>query len=259
MNIASLNINGVGSAPKKKWARRISHENNVSFFGIQETKTSKVDVSLIHSLWGNHSYDFAFKNSDGNSGRIIAIWDSTMFTKNVVVGDGFLTIFGDWAKIKTSCLMITVYGPQDSIKKCNLWVRLTKLILDSQVMSIVLGDFNKIRSENERLGSLFCKSGAKHFNEFISNSELVDLPIGGKRFTIMNKYDTKPSKIDRTFVSQHFISKWPNAKLNALSRDLLDHCPLLLKTHFDDYGPIAFKFFNLWLLTKNHHRNLVES
>ncbi|GKE56305.1 RNA-directed DNA polymerase, eukaryota, reverse transcriptase zinc-binding domain protein [Tanacetum coccineum] len=45
-------------------------------------------------------------------------------------------------------------------------------------MSIVLGDLNVVRSENERLGSLFCKSGARHFNEFISNSELVDLPMG---------------------------------------------------------------------------------
>ncbi|GJW89861.1 hypothetical protein Tco_0167414 [Tanacetum coccineum] len=50
------------------------------------------------------------------------------------------------------------------------------------------------------------------------------------------------------FVSRHFISKWPNAQLLALPRDLSDHCPLLLKTHSSDFGPIPFKFFNSWLL-----------
>ncbi|GJY33455.1 cytochrome P450 [Tanacetum coccineum] len=127
-------------------------------------------------------------------------------------------------------------------------------------MSIILGDFNEVRSENERLGSLFCKAGAKHFNEFISNYELVDLPIGGKRFTRINKYGTKLSKIDRIFVSQHFISKWPNAELNnALSRDLSNHYPLLLKTHSTDYGPIPFKFFNSWLLNEELPKIVTET
>ncbi|GKE96636.1 cytochrome P450, partial [Tanacetum coccineum] len=75
----------------------------------------------------------------------------------------------------------------------------------------------------------------------------------------MNKYGTKLSKIDRIFVSQHFISKWPNAELNALSRDLSDHCPLLLKTHSADYGPIPFKFFNSWLLNEELTKIVTET
>ncbi|GKD57735.1 RNA-directed DNA polymerase, eukaryota, reverse transcriptase zinc-binding domain protein, partial [Tanacetum coccineum] len=123
-------------------------------------------------------------------------------------------------------------------------------------MSIGLGDFNEVQSENQRLGSLFCKAGAKHFNEFISNSDLVDLPIGGKRFIRMNKYGTKLSKIDRIFISKHFI----NAELNnVLSRDLSNHCPLLLKTHSTDYGPIPFKFFNSWLLNEELPKIITET
>ncbi|GJQ91774.1 cytochrome P450 [Tanacetum coccineum] len=89
--------------------------------------------------------------------------------------------------------MIIVHAPQDTIKKRNLWVKLTNLIEDSQVMSIILGDFNEVRSENERLGSLFCKSGAKQFKEFISNSELVDLPMGDDAL-ILGKWSLENAK-----------------------------------------------------------------
>ncbi|GJY42770.1 RNA-directed DNA polymerase, eukaryota [Tanacetum coccineum] len=98
---------------------------------------------------------------------------------------------------------------------------------------IVLGDFNEVKSDNERLGTNFCIRGAKLFNEFIEKSKLIDLPMGGRKFTRMNKYDTKLSKIDRILLS--------------------DHYPLVLKTHSTDYGPIPFKFFNSWLLNGDFH------
>ncbi|GKA49914.1 putative RNA-directed DNA polymerase, partial [Tanacetum coccineum] len=79
-------------------------------------------------------------------------------------------------------------------------------------------------------------------------SGLIDLSMGGKKFTRMNRYDTKLSKLDRILVSPHFISMWPNAILTALPRVLSDHCSLVLQTHSADYGPIPFKFFNSWLL-----------
>ncbi|GJZ18250.1 putative RNA-directed DNA polymerase, eukaryota, reverse transcriptase zinc-binding domain protein [Tanacetum coccineum] len=34
----------------------------------------------------------------------------------------------------------------------------------------------------------------------------------------------------------------------GVARDVSDHCPLLHKSHCDNFGPIPFKFFNSWLL-----------
>ncbi|GJR65461.1 cytochrome P450 [Tanacetum coccineum] len=226
-------------------------ENEVhATLGIQESKTSEVDLPFIHSLWGNTDCDYAFKKSDGFSGGINALWDCSLFKKQMVLDseDGFLAIFGEWEKIKMDCLIIVIYAPQDRNKKRSLWSRLTHLIRNFQSMYIVVGDFNKVWSVDKRLGSSFCALGAQYFNAFISDSELIDLPMGGKRFTRMNKYGTKLSKIDRILVSHHFVSNWPNAQLTTLPRKLSDHCPLVLKTHSADYGPIPFKFFNSWLL-----------
>ncbi|GKD27167.1 cytochrome P450 [Tanacetum coccineum] len=118
---------------------------------------------------------------------------------------------------------------------------------------IVLGDFNEVKSDNERLGTNFCIRGAKLFNEFTEKSELIDLPKGGRKFTRMIKYGTKLSKIGRILVSQHLTSLWHNSTLTALPCELSDHCPFVLKIHSTDYGPVLFKFFNSWLLNGNFH------
>ncbi|PWA88711.1 hypothetical protein CTI12_AA117210 [Artemisia annua] len=250
MIIASININGVGSIPKTKRIRRLCLENHVNFIGIQESKTDKVDLRLIHSMWGSTTCDFATKKSNGNSGGIIAIWNDSLFKKLKTIDgeDGFLAIHGEWVNLNITCRMIVVYAPQDINSKCLLWKKIHDVTRNFNGMYIVLGDFNEVRFDYERLGTKFCVRGAKLFNEFIENTKLIDLPMGGRLFTRMNKHGTKLSKLDRILVSQHFTSLWPNATLTALPRYLSDHCPLLLKAHSIDYGPTPFKFFNSWLL-----------
>ncbi|GJR20868.1 RNA-directed DNA polymerase, eukaryota, partial [Tanacetum coccineum] len=155
MIIASLNINGVGTTPKKKCVRNLCYEKNISFIGIQETKCSRDDRTFIHSLWGNHGCDFALKKPEGQSGGIIAIWNDSMFKKSNVIDneDGFLAIYGQWTNFDVDCLMVVVYAPHDINRKLGICRRLTNLILTSHSMYIVLGDFNEVRYEDERLGS----------------------------------------------------------------------------------------------------------
>nr|GEU32772.1 RNA-directed DNA polymerase, eukaryota, reverse transcriptase zinc-binding domain protein [Tanacetum cinerariifolium] len=149
---------------------------------------------------------------------------------------------------RMDCLMIVVYAPQELDYKRSLWNKITSLVNNYNGMSIVLGDFNKVRCELERMGTIFSKHGASSFNEFINRAELFDIQISGRNFTRMNKYGIKLSKIDRILVSHHFISKWPNAQVLALRRELLNYCPLVLKTHSYNFGHIPLKKFNSWIL-----------
>ncbi|GJX14125.1 cytochrome P450 [Tanacetum coccineum] len=74
------------------------------------------------------------------------------------------------------------------------------------------GDFNEVRNVDERKGTMFDPRGDSRFDNFISTSSLVDLPMGAKRFTKMNNLGNKLSKIDRVLVSQHVIDLWPDCK-----------------------------------------------
>lgn len=56
------------------------------------------------------------------------------------------------------------------------------------------------------------------------------------------------SKIDRVLVCHGFRDRWPNATLQTLPwESWSDHCPLLLQTMANDFGPLPFRFFNSWL------------
>lgn len=49
------------------------------------------------------------------------------------------------------------------------------------------GDFNVVRLPNERKGSVFFQIETNDFNNFIINTELTDVPMGGRRYSKADK------------------------------------------------------------------------
>ncbi|GKE40517.1 cytochrome P450 [Tanacetum coccineum] len=190
--------------------------------GLQETMSNDDNNFLIQSMWGHSSFDHLVKKAEGRSGGIMAIWDPSKFSLiTSSIGDGFLSLFGRWIPCDLQCLIIIVYAPQEPNRKKKL-----RLINSANTMSVIMGDFNEVRSATERLGSHFCSRSASLFNDFISESGLHDLPMGGMRFTRMNSLGSKLSKRDRIMVSHHFLEKWPSSNVLALTREFSDHSPL---------------------------------
>ncbi|GJV75115.1 calcium/proton exchanger [Tanacetum coccineum] len=112
-------------------------------------------------------------------------------------------------------------------------------VIEGMGFLAIVGRWNKIDMD--------CLMIVVYAPQDLHDANLVDLPMRGRKFTRMNKFGTKLSKIDRILVSQAFIIKWPHSNVTALPRDLSDHCTQILKTHAMDYGPIPFKFFNSWI------------
>ncbi|PWA62374.1 RNA-directed DNA polymerase, eukaryota [Artemisia annua] len=88
---------------------------------------------------------------------------------------------------------------------------------------------------------------ADTFNSFIDDASLIDLPLGGRIYTWMNKAATKMSKLDRFLVSTSVMDALPDLKVTALPRGWWDRIPLMLHKEKVDYGPVPFKFFHSWL------------
>ncbi|GJX77405.1 cytochrome P450 [Tanacetum coccineum] len=163
-----------------------------------------------------------------------------------ITGGGFIAVKGIWISIDSPCLLIVVYAPQCIQKKQILWATLHNIITVNDCLT-TLGDFNEVRNALERSGSVFHHRGAINFNDFISSSGLSDLPLGGLRYTRMDKLGSKLSKLDRFLVSPHVLDKWPSAHAISLVREYSDHSPILFQATTDDYGPIPFRFYNSWL------------
>ena len=86
------------------------------------------------------------------------------------------------------------------------------------------------------------------FNDWIQFHDLVDLPLRGADFTWSNM-QTKPvmSRLDRFLVSTDWLDIFPDCSQRAVARTISDHCPLVLETGLEDWGPPPFRFEIMWL------------
>ncbi|GKB74506.1 RNA-directed DNA polymerase, eukaryota [Tanacetum coccineum] len=111
---------------------------------------------------------------------------------------------------------------------------------------VLMGDFNEVRSKDERRGSSFSSSGARFFNQFISSSGLIDIKLEGASFTWSHLSATKMSKLDRFLILEGLVSLFPSISGSCLDRHLSDHRPILLHEVRVDFGPTPFRFYHSW-------------
>ncbi|GJW05906.1 RNA-directed DNA polymerase, eukaryota [Tanacetum coccineum] len=238
------------------------------FFGCSVAK----DIQKLIYRWWNldvHPYEsyedwallgfqiYPFSPSVGLSGGILCVWNPNVFAKeSVTVSDSFVAVRGTWISSSLKLMFVSVYAPQDISERKSLWDYIKHMINLWDGECIILGDFNEVRSENERFGTIFNDIGAKAFNHFISSSCLIDLPLEGYSFTWALKSGSKMSKLDRFLISEGLISIFPSLAAICLDRRLSDHRPILLRESSVDYGPTPFRVFHSWF-TKDGFDNLI--
>ncbi|KAJ9541443.1 hypothetical protein OSB04_027949 [Centaurea solstitialis] len=249
MNVLSLNIRGLCSTAKRDAVKELLRKENCNVFGLQETKLESIDRKCLRQIWGHDNFDFAFGKSIGASGGTVLSWNSALFSPiSLLNGDHYCGAIGSWVGVEQNLGFLCVYGPQPHNQKQALWDNLKLLILSHKIIWVVLGDFNAVRSRDERRGTGFDPREASAFNDFIISSSLHDFQLGGRKFTRFSKDGSKLSKLDRFLVSQEFFSVWEDANVLVLVRKLSDHNPLVLKSGSCNFGPKPFKVFDSWLL-----------
>nr|GEW35694.1 RNA-directed DNA polymerase, eukaryota [Tanacetum cinerariifolium] len=215
---------------------------------IQETKMEKIDDFCVKQCWGNLVFDYVYSEAVGNSGGILYVWDTNSFCKcSVMVSDYFVINRGHWRLTGKNMMIIAVYAPQESKEKQSLWGFLHHEVGKWNEDVIIMGDFNEVRVKSDRFGSHFNPYGAQRFNSFISDSGLVEVNLGGCRFTWCYKSATKMSKLDIFLVSESVCNGSPNINAVTLESFLSGHRPILLKENRYDYGPTSFRFFHHWI------------
>ncbi|GJX44385.1 RNA-directed DNA polymerase, eukaryota [Tanacetum coccineum] len=206
-----------------------------------------MELVTIKTLWGNCSFDYALSSSLGNSWAILCVWEPTLFIKdNVTLFDNFLAIMGTWVPSSSKILIIFVNAPQDLTEKRVLWDYILRLIDGWDGDCVIMGDFNEVRMEQEKYGSIFNVQGDNAFNSFISLASLIDLPLDGYAYTWANKTANKMSKLDRFLVSKGLLVSFLFRSALFLDRNLSDHRPILMWELSIDYGPTPFRFFQSW-------------
>jgi hypothetical protein len=258
MIFSSYNIRGLGGVVKRNAVKELIHKEKVDFLAIQETKLGSITDAWCHNMWGSDDCQWVHFPAVGNSGGLLSIWcksaASFIFSFS---GDGFVGVCLDWGVHKKRCFIVNIYSKCDLSSKRLLWENL--LLVKNEYGRgawCLLGDFNAVLDRNERrglhqLGINSTSAELIEFRNFVSDMNLFDLPILGRRFTWFHSNGISMSQIDRVLIFDDWVSDWGQPAVWVLSRSVSDHCPLVSRYNSDDWGPRPFRFNNHWLLHKD--------
>ncbi|KAJ9558860.1 LOW QUALITY PROTEIN: hypothetical protein OSB04_013474 [Centaurea solstitialis] len=154
---------------------------------------------------------------------------------------------------------VNVYAPNSISERKELWSKLASVLANEDIKWCFFGDFNEVRTVDERLNSACNQSGMDDFNGFINEGGLMEIPLVGRRFTRISDDGIKFSKLDRFLLNQSFVAAWKVLGVRGLDRKGSDHLPLFLSEDLKDFGPKPFKFFNVWLKEESLERVVKEA
>ncbi|GJW15470.1 RNA-directed DNA polymerase, eukaryota, reverse transcriptase zinc-binding domain protein [Tanacetum coccineum] len=187
--------------------------------GIYESKMMRLEVFRIKSMWENYMFDYASSLSRGRSGGLISIWDPNVFVKiQIWCDDSYIIMQGKWAHSDEVFYMVNIYGPQETDAKSLLWSRILEFIGSHDGHYVIFGDMNEVRDESKQYEMIFSQAETQVYNNFIENAGLLDLPLGWRSFTWMNKEGTNMSKLDQVLVSSSVMDAFPNLNVITLPR-----------------------------------------
>lgn len=141
-----------------------------------------------------------------------------------------------------------MYGPSSSNDRVEFWTELSRVAGLWKCPWVVGGDFNCIRFPSEKKGGSVITSALRDFSDWIRRNYLVDLPFQGADFTWSNmQRDPIVRRLDRFLVCSEWLDIFPDCIERALARPISVHCPILVETDLEDWGPPLFLFELMWI------------
>ncbi|RYR58605.1 hypothetical protein Ahy_A05g024463 [Arachis hypogaea] len=143
-----------------------------------------------------------------------------------------------------------VYGNPVFQKRRKLWRELTVSNRNREEPQAVLGDFNDILSQDEKVGlhpqpKIYLNS----FRRFVDDNGLIDIDLKESRYTWYNNprnnFVTR-ERLDRVLVNWKWLSLHQNVVLKAAPAISSDHCALILETQPKDRIKKEFRFEAFW-------------
>ncbi|KAL8461410.1 hypothetical protein ACS0TY_032759 [Phlomoides rotata] len=252
MMILSYNVRGSGRKEKRRELRDLIQERRIDVACIQETKMEVMEEKVYKTMWGHRQFEWSYKGAEGNSGGILTMWNPEVFQK---ISEwhcrGMLVVSGRWLEDDSRCTIVNVYAPNNSTQRGELWEVIEALAeQNSNEMMCVIGDFNAIRDDTDRVGrsTHFDDRDMVKFNNMIEGSDLTKIPLVSRCYTWYRSDGTCKSKLDRLLGNPNWLIKWPNVILKGGKRSFSDHIPIFFEGYIKNWGPKPFKFFNHWTL-----------
>jgi exonuclease III len=246
-----LNWNVRGTNDPEKWPIIMSKikESGCHVICFQETKREFIDLQSLRNFCPRNFDSFAFAPSVGRSGGVVTIWDSNVFSGRYVFQNRYaVSVELQSTKTDTFWTLTNVYAPCQDNEQLVFLHWLNSLVIPDDENWLLMGDFNLIRSPQDRNKAGGNINEMLLFNEAISNLGLVDIPLKGRKFTWSNMQNSPLlQRLDWFFSSVAWTTSFPNTMATPLAMTTSDHVPCVISIQTSIPKSTVFRFENSWL------------
>ena len=208
-HILSMNIRGVGDAPKSNCLRNLLDDSSINIFLAQETlccREKAIDTFLGYkSGWCAVATD-----SNGHSGGLIAIWNPAMATFKAYRFFGGILLLGQLRGMEGHINIANMYAPYKD--KQNFWNQMENSGIFMLQNLILMGNLNftlqsdEIWGENGRMDPL--SSSLLDLFAAHQMSDIRPCPLMPTWSNKITGYQYIGKRLDRDIMKDNLIDSW---------------------------------------------------
>jgi hypothetical protein len=247
--ILCWNVHGLNSENRQRDVRAKIEEGECDIVCLQETKCKKFDWRLIRKFCPKRFDSFAYSASSGASGGIIVLWNSSVFS-GVLFEVKIFGLIINFTSVHNNApwTLVTVYGPCHGLDRDMFVSWLYSLSIPANANWLIIGDFNFVRSQENRNKAGGDVNDMFLFNEIIGHLGLLELPLKGRAYTWSNmQRNPLLEQLDWFFTSCNWIVDYPNSLVLPLARKGSDHVPCVVTIDTDIPKAQIFWFESYWV------------
>jgi hypothetical protein len=142
---------------------------------------------------------------------------------------------------------VNIYGAAQAEHRSRFLNEFSSVCSNCKGPSIFGGDFNIIRTNEEKNKPVILSRCSALFNSIIEMHGLIDLDLSDRLYTWSNNRNNPTfEKLDRFLVNPEWDLMFHNATVRGLDRSLSDHVPLVLQTEEKKKIPHEFRYELSW-------------
>lgn len=247
--ICNWNLRGINSQERCDDIANKVNESNCNILCLQETKREHFDSAYIRKFCPRRMNQFIYEPSIGNSGGIITIWNGNAFDGRVICQSRFQVTVELKCNFSAQIIVVTnIYAPCDNDGRQEFVNWFLQLDTSNFQHWIIMGDFNMIRSTEDRNRPGGNINTMLMFNNIIQTHDLEEIPLKGRAYTWSNM-QSQPllEKLDWIFTSHAWTAAFPNTMAIPLSRLGSDHIPIHIQIETTVPKAQIFRFEDFWI------------
>ena len=248
-NVLCWNVRGLNSDPKLLALSNAISSSGCAVIFLQETKKPSFDNIFTMSCCPKRFDKYAYIPSQGASGGIATIWNSSIFIGTVLIEEEFaLVIKFKSTQSAQEWTLVNIYGPCQGDLRVEYTTWTPNLNIPSAEDWLLIGDSNYICSPSNRNKPGGNINDMITFNDFIRSQGLIELPIKGTTYTWSNmQQQPLLEQLDWFLTSTNWTITYPKTLVKPLGKPVSDHIPCVVTIETTIPKSNIFRFESFWV------------